>query len=161
MNEYMAGMDEQMTKGRFVFIDSVRKNPFAIEAYRYFCCVMSSSLPKLTNDRVQAFLNKAEIVQETAEQIMKDFGIFGLQITFSGNTEQAYLELHKQVSDQIESLIKNSYSTLISVLYRIDLSEEELKKGTKELPNYNPVEAMAHLIIVRELKKVLSRKYYS
>ena len=69
--------------------------------------------------------------------------------------------MHTQLIAQIDELIKTSYSTLIVVLYRIDLSEEELHKGTIELPNYNQVEAMAHLIIVRELKKVLSRKFYS
>jgi hypothetical protein len=122
---------------------------------------MSEHLPKLSDTNLQPYFNRAEIVQQTAEQIMKDFGVFGLRINFSGNIEYAYSELHTQLIAQIDELIKTSYSTLIGVLYRIDLSEEELHKGTKELPNYNQVEAMAHLIIVRELKKVLSRKFYS
>ncbi|MCF8293858.1 MAG: hypothetical protein K9I70_08605 [Chitinophagaceae bacterium] len=122
---------------------------------------MSEHLPKLSDTNLQPYFNRAEIVQQTAEQIMKDFGVFGLRINFSGNIERAYSELHTQLIAQIDELIKTSYSTLIGVLYRIDLSEEELHKGTIELPNYNQVEAMAHLIIVRELKKVLSRKFYS
>lgn len=122
---------------------------------------MSEHLPKLSDTNLQPYFNRAEIVQQTAEQIMKDFGVFGLRINFSGNIEYAYSELHTQLIAQIDELIKTSYSTLIGVLYRIDLSEEELHKGTIELPNYNQVEAMAHLIIVRELKKVLSRKFYS
>ncbi len=118
--------------------------------------------PLLNSQEVlQTYFSKVDIVQQTAEQIKKDFGIFGLEINFSGGTENAYTELHRQLISQIELLIRNSYSTLISVLYRIDLSEDEVKKGEAELPNYNQVEALAHLIIVRELKKVLSRKYHS
>ena len=123
--------------------------------------MMSERLPKLTETNLQTYFNKAEIVRQTAEQIMKDFGVFGLQIDFSGDIENDYIELHTQLIAQIDELIKTSYSKLISVLYRIDLSEEELRQGAKELPRYNQVEAIAHLIIVRELKKVLSRKFFS
>lgn len=126
-----------------------------------FTPYMSEHLPKLSDTNLQPYFNRAEIVLQTAEQIMKDFWVFGLHINFSGNIEHAYSELHTQLIAQIDELINTSYSTLIGVLYRIDLSEEELHKGTIELPNYNQVEAMAHLIIVRELKKVLSRKFYS
>ena len=86
--------------------------------------------------------------------------MFGLSISFSGESTNAYKELHHQLIEQIEHLLRHSQSTLISVLYRIDLPEEELERGFKELPDYNQVEAMAHMIIVRELKKVLSRKFY-
>jgi len=126
-----------------------------------FTTYMSKQLPKLSDTNLQPYFNKAEIVQETAEQIMKDFRVFGLHISFSGGIEHAYTELHSQLIAQIDELINTSYSTLIGVLYRIDLSEDELAKGTLALPHYNQVEAMAHLIIVRELKKVLSRKFYT
>jgi hypothetical protein len=115
----------------------------------------------ISQDQLESYLNKAELVMLTAEQIIKDFAIFGLDISFSGITENAYTELHQQLIAQIDYLLKISPSKLVSVLYRIDLSEDELLKGEKELPNYNSIEAMAHLIIVRELKKVLSRKFYT
>jgi hypothetical protein len=121
---------------------------------------MNSPLPTLSKEVLQTYFSKKELVDETANQIMKDFGIFELEIKFSGQIDNAYTELHNQLIQQIDHLIKTSYSKLISVLYRIDLSEEELQNGEKYLPNYNQVEAMAHLIIVRELKKVLSRKFY-
>ena len=115
----------------------------------------------ISQNQLENYLNKAELVTQTAEQIIKDFALFGLDISFSGITENAYTELHQQLIAQIDYLLKISPSKLVSVLYRIDLSEDELLKGEKELPNYNSVEAMAHLIIVRELKKVLSRKFYT
>jgi hypothetical protein len=115
----------------------------------------------ISQNQLENYLNKAELVTQTAEQIIKDFAIFGLDISFSGITANAYTELHQQLIAQIDYLLRISPSKLVSVLYRIDLSEDELLKGEKELPNYNSVEAMAHLIIVRELKKVLSRKFYT
>ena len=115
----------------------------------------------ISQNQLESYLNKAELVTQTAEQIIKDFAIFGLDISFSGITVNAYTELHQQLIAQIDYLLRISPSKLVSVLYRIDLSEDELLKGEKELPNYNSVEAMAHLIIVRELKKVLSRKFYT
>lgn len=120
-----------------------------------------NKLPSVfSQELIQSHLSKSELVLETALQIMKDFAVFGIEIKYSGNPESAYSELHNQLVAQIEKLIKNSKSKLISVLYRIDLSEDELKKGELELPNYNYTESMAHQIIVRELKKVLSRKFY-
>ena len=53
-------------------------------------------LVNLQNNNIEFFLNKEDIIQETAQQIMKDFGMFGIEITFSGNIENAYHELHEQ-----------------------------------------------------------------
>lgn len=118
------------------------------------------NLPQVTNNNVSGFLNHAEIVQETAEQIMKDFGMFGVEITFSGDTNNAYNELHRQLIDQISLLLERNYDLLLSVLYQVDITDREITKATRELPHYNPVEIIAHQVIVRDLKKVLLRRYF-
>ena len=115
----------------------------------------------LSPNELQLHFDKASLVQACADQIAKDFDMFGVCIHFSGNTEGAYLELHSQLVAQIDVLLRESSSKLIAVLYRIDISDEELKMGEKMLPNYNAVEAMAHTIIVRELKKVISRNSFN
>ncbi len=117
-------------------------------------------LPQVSNSNVSGFLNQAEIVQETAEQIMKDFGMFGVEITFSGDTTQAYNELHRQLIDQISLLLVRNYELLLSVLYQVDITEKEIARATRELPHYNQVEIIAHQVIVRDLKKVLLRLYF-
>jgi hypothetical protein len=118
------------------------------------------NLPQVTNNNVSGFLNHAEIVQETAEQIMKDFGMFGVEITFSGDTNNAYNELHRQLIDQISLLLERNYDLLLSVLYQVDITDREITKATRELPHYNQVEIIAHQVIVRDLKKVLLRRYF-
>jgi hypothetical protein len=121
---------------------------------------MKMDLPQVSNNNVSGFLNQAEIVQETAEQIMKDFGMFGVEITFSGDISNAYNELHHQLIDQISLLLERNYDLLLSVLYQVDITDREIAKATRELPHYNQVEIIAHQVIVRDLKKVLLRRYF-
>jgi hypothetical protein len=118
------------------------------------------NFPQVNNSNVSSQLNRADIVRETAEQIMKDFGMFGVEITFSGNTEQAYHELHAQLIEQITSLVDRNYDLLLSVLYQVDITEREIAQAERELPHYNNIEIIAHQVIVRDLKKVLLRRYF-
>jgi len=118
------------------------------------------NFPKISNKDVSGFLDKEEIVRETAEQIMKDFGMFGVEITFSGDTDNAYLELHQQLIDQVSVLLERNYDLLLSVLYQVDITDKEIAKAEKELPEYNHIEILAHQIIARDLKKVLLRRYF-
>ena len=117
-------------------------------------------LPEISNKNIAQYLNKDTIVQQTAEQIMKDFSMFGVTITYSGNTKNAYNELLSQVKSEISTLFSNDYGRLLSLLYQIDISDKELSKTHEELTNYTPLEVIAHQIIVRELKKVLTREYF-
>jgi hypothetical protein len=118
------------------------------------------NLPNLQNNNIEFFLNKADIVRETADQIMKDFGMFGIEITFSGDVEHAYHELHEQLINQISVYLDRDYSRLMAVLYQVDITEHEIAKAHRELPHYNDLEVLAHQVIFRDLKKVLFRRYY-
>lgn len=118
------------------------------------------NLPDIQNNNIASYLNKEDIIQETAEQIMKDFGMFGIEITFSGNVENAYHELHEQLINQISVYLDKDYSRLMAVLYQVDITEREIAKAARELPHYSDLEVLAHQVIFRDLKKVLFRRYY-
>lgn len=118
------------------------------------------TLPQINHSNVSQYLDKAEIVNETAEQIMKDFGMFGVEITFSGDIGHAYGELHRQLIVQISKLLEQNYDLLVSVLYQVDITDREIERTERELPHYNHVEIIAHQVIVRDLKKVLLRRYF-
>ncbi len=117
-------------------------------------------LPDIQNNNLTSFLNRAEIITETADQIMKDFGMFGIEITFSGNIENAYQELLAQLVNQISTYLTLDHGRLMSVLYQVDISDRDIEKTSHELPHYNQLEVLAHQVIFRELKKVLFRRYY-
>ncbi len=117
-------------------------------------------LPQVRNDNVSKYLDRAEIVNDTAEQIMKDFGMFGVEITFSGDVTNAYEELHGQLVSQISNLVQYNNDKLLSVLYQVDITEREIARAQLDLPHYNHMEILAHQVIARELKKVLWRLYF-
>jgi hypothetical protein len=118
------------------------------------------NLPKLDNRNLNNYLDREEIVQETAEQIMKDFGMFGIEITFSGNISNAYSELHTQLTHQIEYMLAYNSDKLYSVLYQVDISDRGMARTAIDLPHYNHIQVIAHQIIFRDLQKVLTRRYF-
>lgn len=122
--------------------------------------ILSMNLPQVNNLNVSDLLNHSDLVRETANQIIKDFGMFGVEITFSGNTLTAYDELHQQLIKQITTLIEHNYDLLLSVLYQVDITNREIVKAEQELPHYSNIEIIAHQVIVRDLKKVLFRRYF-
>lgn len=117
-------------------------------------------LPQVRNDNLASFLDKDEVVRATAEQIIKDFGMFGVEIDFSGDTLHAYEELHGQLVVQITSLYRDNHDKLLSVLYQVDITDREIAQARLDLPHYNHVEIISHQVIARELKKVLWRYYF-
>ncbi len=118
------------------------------------------NLPNIQPNNIQNFLDKEEIILETVAQIMKDFGMFGVEIQFSGNIDQAYRELLQQLVKQVETLLINKTELLMSVLYQVDISQKDIAQTQFEFPEYNDVEVIAHQIIFRDLKKVLYKRYF-
>lgn len=130
------------------------------------------NLPEITYQNIAQLLNKETIINETIAQIQKDFGMYSINIQFDGNTETAYEQLMNQLNFEITNLLANDKSKLQSILYRIDLSEMAIKKALRlastSLSNHrsgtdiseNTQQVIAHEIIVRELKKVLTRNYF-
>jgi hypothetical protein len=117
-------------------------------------------LPQISNSNLSKFFDKEEIVRETAEQIMKDFGMFGVEITFSGDTLNAYDELLQQLVRQVNNLSVHHHEKLLSVLYQVDITDREIAQAQHDLPHYSHLEIISHQIIARELKKVLWRYYF-
>ncbi|MCW3105451.1 MAG: hypothetical protein JWO09_3891 [Bacteroidetes bacterium] len=111
-------------------------------------------------NNLSQYFNRLDLVKATADQIIKDFEMFGMEIRFSGNAYNAYEELFEQIEPQIKKLIESSHSKFMGILYRIDLNDEQLKKAIQE----NSSEPFSHivtdLIIKRELQKVVIRNHY-
>lgn len=118
------------------------------------------SLPKITNINMEELLDTSEFVLQTAEQIMKDFGMFGVEITFSGEVTNAYQELHQQLETQIDDLAGMNQERLKSIHYQVDIGNKEISQAQSDLPHYSFTEIIAHQVIARELKKVLTRNYF-
>jgi len=105
------------------------------------------------------YINRLDIIRQTAEQIIKDFNIVGIEITFSGDPYSAYSELYCQIEPEIDKLLK--FNKLNSLLYRIDISEAQINKTIKNNPVHQLSRVITDLIIKRELQKVVIRSHYS
>ena len=110
---------------------------------------------------IQPYLNDVEILNQTAEQIKKELGFFQLEIILIGNKQNAYEELYWQIFPHIKTLAKDNYQKLLSLLYRIDISETQLKKESNIYSEKTFEEAITDLIIKRCLQKVVLRKLFS
>jgi len=110
---------------------------------------------------LEKYKNNSEIVRKTSLQIRKDFAQFGFEIELPENIHLAYNTLFDQLSPLIEKMLNESISKLYSILYCIDLNEIAIQKGISEMSNLKVHDAITHLILERELKKVITREYFS
>jgi hypothetical protein len=118
-----------------------------------------NNIPIHSEDLVK-YYNDADIVHKTALQVIKDFNQFGFEIIFPDDLNMAYHELFNQLTPRIKDLLGTDMSKLFSLLYFIDLNENAIKKGLHELTDIPLEEVITHLLLERELKKVITREYF-
>jgi len=110
---------------------------------------------------LEEYKSDSEIVRKTGLQIRKDFAQFGFEIDLPENVHLAYNTLFDQLSPLIEKMLNESISKLYSILYCIDLNEITIQEGISEMSSLKVHDAITHLILERELKKVITREYFS
>lgn len=99
-----------------------------------------------------------KIVKETADQVIKDFGTFGLDISFPADLNFAYDELFEQLKIIIFELMQKNPSRLSALLYQIDVDEKKMKQDAPEI--FSEHEWITDMILEREFLKVLTRHYF-
>lgn len=112
----------------------------------------------LTPDK---YRHDLEVVRNTATQVIKDFGMAGVEIQFSGNAETAYNELLEQALPALKALYQQNPGSFMALLYRIDVEEFKVKKLSDTFSGNEFFAHLAVLVIEREFMKVLIRKLYS
>jgi hypothetical protein len=101
------------------------------------------------------------IVRETAKRIIDDFDFFGIEISFSGNEQNAYNELTSQLIPLFEHLYSKDRQKLMLILYKIDIAENKLERTKAKFPRASLAEIISHLVVEREMQKVITRRLYS
>lgn len=115
-----------------------------------------ASLEKMNTDLYKSCV---DIIEKTANQVIKDFGTFGLEVHFSGNTALAYDELFKQLHRHVIGMVENHIEKLRALLYHIDVNEKALRRAQEEHTDWGYAEIVTAMILQRELKKVAVREY--
>ena len=75
--------------------------------------------------------------------------------------QKSYAEIHAELTDYINTLIKNDFDKLIAYLYRIDVNEQKLKTLLQQFPLQDAGNIIASLIIERQEQKIKSRKEFN
>jgi len=97
------------------------------------------------------------IIKDTALQVIKDFASFGMEVSFPGDLNLAYENLHQQLKIIIAELLEREPEKLSALLYQIDLDENRLKS---EPALFTEHEYISEMILEREFLKVLTRHYF-
>ncbi|PHR73582.1 MAG: hypothetical protein COA67_02305 [Lutibacter sp.] len=87
------------------------------------------------------------------EQLNKDFQMTGIDKEFSLDTTPKLLII--QLQGSIHKLISSNYSEYLNLMYRIDVSENQLKKI-----DVSDFEQVVYLILKREWQKVWIRSKF-
>lgn len=85
-----------------------------------------------------------------------------LQITNKKTGSETSEKQFELLVEFIDDLIRNDFNRLLSILYRVDISEEKLKLKLAQ-NKATPVpsaEIIAQLLIDREVEKMVSREKY-
>lgn len=84
------------------------------------------------------------------EQLLQD-----LEKTSLSVTEKA--DLKKQLSQYLNHLLLHDFSQLVQLLYRLDVSEEKVKRTLKENGEQDAGDLLAELILQRQAEKKAAR----
>ena len=104
-------------------------------------------------------LAKQDIFKAFEMQLRKDFESAACALPDDFVLEKTYDLLLKQITRQVKQLSTGNY--LQSLLYRIDVSEAQIKKQTQSNANSDFEEIVAELIIKRILQKVILKIHFS
>ncbi len=85
------------------------------------------------------------------EEISKELQTFGLPVK---DNFYSYIDLLNDLSYYIDYLITNDFNKLIVILYRLDVSEEQVNELLKQQPNKLASDSISKLIIERQQKKL-------
>lgn len=106
----------------------------------------------------EKYRHDLEVVRNTASQVMKDFGMSGIEINFSGNPDTAYSELLKQAQPALKNLYKGNPGSFMTLLYRIDIPEKKFREVSSQFNGEDFFNKLAEMVIEREFMKALTRK---
>ena len=108
---------------------------------------------------VNAQIKANQYLVETLAQLEKDFLMIGVSFDIEKPIVK-YKTLFTFTTNLVNSLNEQNPKLLLSLLYRIDLSEEMVQKQMQET-SLSFSEMLSELIVKRELYKVILRKNIS
>ena len=104
-------------------------------------------------------IEKTEI-HEVSENISNVFNRFGLDLPLNPDDVETLSQLKIFLTEKLTDLLDHNFNLLVNTLYRIDVNEEKLNELFGSKNKANIPNALANLIIDRQLQKIHFKKKY-
>lgn len=112
----------------------------------------------LLNIKLQ--LSSKDLFEAFKRQLTKDFEQSNFPSDFVDALEPDYNAIHEKIAFELQHNEKKTDFNLMQLLYRIDISEAQLKRYLSEYKNESYFNVLAELIIKRVLQKIVIKQYY-
>lgn len=112
-------------------------------------------LPDIRNQ-----LSSKDLFDAFKMQLAKDFEQSNFPIDFVEALEPDYSTIHEKLAFELQRSSNRTDVNVMQLLYRIDISEAQLKRYLSKNNDGNYFNVIAELIIKRVLQKVVIRQYY-
>lgn len=111
--------------------------------------------------QVNSQLTRKDLFDAFKIQLAKDFEQSNFSAEFVKSLEPDFARIHEKILFELQSAQRRADSDVMNLLYRVDISEAQLKRYLAGSRDTNPLPTIAELIIKRVLQKVVIRQYYS
>lgn len=105
-------------------------------------------------------LSRKDLFDAFKAQLAKDFDQSNFPSDFVEALEPDYISIHQKIAFELHGNGEKSDSDLMRLLYRVDISEAQLKKYFNRDRTENQLSVIAELIIKRVLQKVVLKQFY-
>ncbi len=105
-------------------------------------------------------LSSRDLFVAFKQQLAKDFEQSNLPASFVESLEANYDRIHEKIVSELRRHEKRSDFNMMQLLYRIDISEAQLKKYLNKDATRTHFDVIAELIIKRVLQKVVTKSFY-
>ena len=113
------------------------------------------NLPEIRNQ-----LSSKDLFDAFKMQLAKDFEQSNFPVDFVETLEPDYNIIHEKIAFELQRSRNRTDINLMQLLYRIDISEAQLKRHLDKNGVENYFKAIAELMIKRVLQKVVIKQYY-
>ena len=105
-------------------------------------------------------ISKPDLFEKFKIQLQKDFEGAGLNGDFANALQQDYNVILEMIEVEVEKINKLAVSKLTGLLYRVDISELQIKRLSSERPDNSMNEIISELILKRELQKIIIKEHF-
>ena len=103
-------------------------------------------------------ISNPELYALFVQQLKKDFDNSNVNTDFIADLEPDYDLIFRIINYELQNLLNDSKFKLNQLLYRIDISEQQINKLSKVKPSSSFIEIISELIIKRVLQKVVIKE---